>query len=57
MMDKAFRDVIRKPLGEMLHDLKQHFPSPEEMENVNEPLSPLGQGKLYQFRILNSDRN
>jgi hypothetical protein len=44
MMDKAFRDVIRKPLREMLDDLQQHFPTPEEMESVNEPLSPLGQG-------------
>ena len=44
MMDKAFRDVIQKPLREMLDDLQQHFPTPEEMESVNEPLSPLGQG-------------
>ena len=44
IMDKAFRDVIRKPLREMLDDLQQHFPTPEEMERVNEPLSPLGQG-------------
>lgn len=44
MMDKAFRDVIRKPLREMLDDLQQHFPTPEEMESLNEPLSQLGQG-------------
>lgn len=44
IMDKAFRDVIRKPLREMLDDLQQHFPTPEEMESVNEPLRPLGQG-------------
>ena len=43
MMDKAFRDVIRKPLREMLDDLQQHFPTPEEMEIINERLRPLGQ--------------
>lgn len=43
IMDKAFRDVLRKPLREMLDDLQQHFPTPEEMESVNAPLNQLGQ--------------
>lgn len=40
-MDKAFRDVIRKPLREMMDDLLRHFPSPDEKESVNEPLTEL----------------
>lgn len=42
-MDKAFRDVIRKPLQEMMSDLLEHFPSPEEKEHVNAPLNELGE--------------
>ncbi len=41
-MDEAFLDVIRKPLREMMNDLMRHFPSPEEMERVNQPLNELG---------------
>lgn len=37
-MDKAFRDVLRKPLREMVNDLTQHFETPEETKMVNEPL-------------------
>jgi hypothetical protein len=37
-MDRAFREVIRKPLREMLDDLHRHFPSPAEQESVNAPL-------------------
>lgn len=42
-MDKAFRDVIRKPLREMMNDLLRHFPSPDEKERVNAPLNELGE--------------
>ncbi len=41
-MDEAFRDVIRKPLREMFDDLLQHFPTPEEVENLQAPLNELG---------------
>jgi len=43
-MDEAFRDVIRKPLREMFDDLQQHFPTPEERENMQAPLNQLGEG-------------
>jgi len=31
-LDKAYRDVMRKPLQKMMNDLIRHFPSPEEKE-------------------------
>ncbi len=34
-MDQAFQDVLRKPLREIMEDLLQHFPSPEEKEVIN----------------------
>mgnify|MGYP004001609687 CR=1 FL=1 len=40
-MDKAFLDVIRKPLQEMMGDLLEYFPSPEEKKNVSAPLKEL----------------
>jgi len=42
-MDEAFRDVIRKPLREMFEDLQEHFPTPEEAENIQAPLNELGE--------------
>ncbi len=43
LMDKAFRDAIRKPLREMLEDLQRHFPTPEEAKSIQEPLNELGE--------------
>lgn len=42
-MDKAFRDVIRKPLRIMMDDLYRHFPTPEEKKRVNAPLIGIGE--------------
>lgn len=37
--DKAYRDVIRKPLKKMLDDLNRHFPTPEEKEILDASLN------------------
>lgn len=42
-VDRAFRDMIRKPLQEMMDDLNRHFPTPDEKESVNAPLNELVQ--------------
>jgi|TARA_B110000037_G_scaffold215071_1_gene271927 hypothetical protein len=44
-VDKAFRDMIRKPLQKMMDDLNRHFPSPAEKESVNAPLNELGKNE------------
>lgn len=36
-MEKAYRDVLRKPLQEMINDLLAHFETPEEKEMLNAP--------------------
>lgn|GEM_PF-829520 len=41
-IDRAFRDVLREPLREIVNDLVAHFETPEEREIVNAPLEELG---------------